>query len=201
MRSLDYKSTWTNCLYISMHSCFLIYILFTDSKEEEKDQPHVSFHAFHFHFLDGEQKAQPYRFAECRGHAHQTEYLLEGANVLFINCGCKKGEKREFKSPFLRLWPALLHCVTTIYFFPFVSGCLSRGGWKRLIYDVNCAVKGKANRGERAQRQRRTLGCSHIAPSLCLQGRPRLPDVCTDTGLSLSIQQNLVKGSFTRGQK
>ena len=23
MRSLDYKSTWTNCLYISMHSCLL----------------------------------------------------------------------------------------------------------------------------------------------------------------------------------
>lgn len=57
MRSLDYKSTWTNCLYISMHSCFLIYILFTDSNGEEKDQPHVSFHVFHFHFLDGEQKA------------------------------------------------------------------------------------------------------------------------------------------------
>lgn len=38
MRSLDYKSTWTNCLYISMHSCFLIYILFTDSElgTEEK---------------------------------------------------------------------------------------------------------------------------------------------------------------------
>lgn len=87
-----------------MHSCFLIYILFTDSNEEEKDQPHVSFHVFHFHFLDGEQKAWPYRFAECRGHAHQIEYLLEGANVLFINCGCKKkGKKRELKkSPFLQ---------------------------------------------------------------------------------------------------
>lgn len=36
MRSLDYKSTWTNCLYISMHSCFLIYILFTASKEGGK---------------------------------------------------------------------------------------------------------------------------------------------------------------------
>lgn len=97
MRSLDYKSTWTNCLYISMHSCFLIYILFTDSNEEEKDQPHVSFHVFHFHFLDGEQKAWPYRFAECRGHAHQIEYLLEGANVLFINCGCKKKKERKEK--------------------------------------------------------------------------------------------------------
>lgn len=40
MRSLDYKSTWTNCLYISMHSCFLIYILFTNSNEGEKDQQH-----------------------------------------------------------------------------------------------------------------------------------------------------------------
>lgn len=126
MRSLDYKSTWTNCLYISMHSGFLIYILFTDSNEEEQDQQHISFHVFHLHFLDWKQKAETYRFAECRGHAHQKEYLLDWANALFINCGYKKKNivQKTCSSSGLLFWPVLLHCVTTIYFSPL---CLSRG--------------------------------------------------------------------------
>lgn len=32
MRTLDYKSTWTNCLNISMHSCEVFTSLFTDWK-------------------------------------------------------------------------------------------------------------------------------------------------------------------------
>lgn len=145
MRSLDYKSTWTNCLYISMHSCFLIYILFTASKEGGKGSCFPFMCVVYISWTGN--RVEPHRFAECSGHAHQIEYLLEWANV-FIHSGYKKRSKKKpsFATQ-LHLWPVLLHCVTTIYFFPFVWGCLSGGGLERLIYDVNCAVKGKANRG------------------------------------------------------
>lgn len=82
--------------------------------------------------------------------------------------------------------------------------CLSTGGLERLIYGVNRAVKGKANRTEHEQHQRRTLSCSYIflflTPSVCPVTTEGPPDVYKDTGLSLSIMANVVKGSFTSDQ-
>lgn len=105
----------------------------------------------------------------------------------------------------LRLWPVLLHCVTKIYLFfpPFVCiahQCLSTG-LERLIYDVNRAVKGKANRKEHAQHQRRKLSCSYIflffTPSICPVTTEGPAEVRNDAGLSLSIMANVLKGSIT----
>lgn len=100
----------------------------------------------------------------------------------------------------------LLRCITQIYFFFFVCiahQCLSTGGSERLIYDVNRAVKGKANRKEHAQHQRRTLSCSYIflfsrSLSICPVTTVGAPlDVYRDTGLSPSITADILKGSFT----
>lgn len=101
----------------------------------------------------------------------------------------------------------LLHCITQIYFSPFVCiahQSLSTGGLERLIYDVNRAVKGKANRKEHAQHQRRTLSCGYIflflAPSICPVTTVGPPDVYKDTGLSSSIIADILKGSFNSDQ-
>lgn len=108
----------------------------------------------------------------------------------------------------LCVWPVLLHCITQIYFFPpfvcIVHRSLSTGGLERLIYSVNCAVKGKANRKEHAQHQRRTLSRGYIflflAPSICPVTTVGPPDVYKDTRLSSSITADILKGSFTSDQ-
>ena len=91
----------------------------------------------------------------------------------------------------------LLHCITQIYFFSpsfFVCTahqCLSTGGLERLIYDVNRAVKGKANRKEHAQHQRRTLSCGYIflfSRSLYLSGdNSRGPPRCVQRRGAITI--------------
>lgn len=150
MRSLDYKSTWTNCLYISMHSCFLIYILFTDSKKGGKDQQHVFLSYVLFTFLG--RGTESGATSICRVFRTCTPSrisvgLSKCVYSQWLQFKKKERSKKRRCSSQLHLWPELLHCVTTVYFFPFVWGCLSGGGLERLIYDVNCAVKGKANRG------------------------------------------------------
>lgn len=99
-----------------------------------------------------------------------------------------------------------------VLFFSFVCiahQSLSTGGLERLIYDVNRAVKGKANRKEHAQHQRRTLSCCYISlflapspPSLSICPVTTLgpPEVYKDTGLSPSIIADILKRSFTSDQ-
>lgn len=97
-----------------------------------------------------------------------------------------------------------LHNTSIFSFVCIAHQSLSTVGLERLIYDVNHAVKGKANRKEHAQHQRRTLSCGYIslfrAPSICPVTTVGPPDVYKDTGLSPSIIADILKGSFTSDQ-
>lgn len=80
----------------------------------------------------------------------------------------------------------------------------STGGLERLIYDVKRGMKGKANRKEHAQHQRRTLSCGYIflflTPSICPVATVGPPDVYKNTGLSPSVIAHILRGSFTSDQ-
>lgn len=118
----------------------------------------------------------------------------------------------------------LLHCVTktpspnspTPLFFSLDSFVciahqrLSTGGLERLIYDVNHAVKGKANRKEHAQQPEKDIKLQphlsfphplYLSTDNAGAGPPTPPpsSVYKDTGPSLSITANVVKGSFSGG--
>lgn len=90
----------------------------------------------------------------------------------FISSNWKKGPSQLCNRLSLTRTTALHN--RNLLFFSLSVLCTrlwTQGGLERLIYNVNHAVKGKANRKEHAQHQRRTLSCSHIflssAPCIC----------------------------------
>lgn len=95
-------------------------------------------------------------------------------------------EKRTISTLYLTRTTAL-HNRNPLFFSLSVlcTRLWAQGGLERLIYNVNHAVKGKANRKEHAQHQRRTLSCSHIflssAPYICPVTTAVPPLLCTKT--------------------
>lgn len=125
---------------------------------------------FHLHFQDWEQKPAPCGYAEYTAHAHKV--CLTEQSILFYALSLKKGITEHCNR--VCLWPASSALHNKDQFFLLlciVHQSVSTRGLERLIYDVNRAVKGKANRKEHAQHQRKTLSCSYIflftTPCIC----------------------------------
>lgn len=116
MRSLDYKSTWTNCLYISMHSC-LVFTSYLQTWTKKRRRIYNTFPLMCFIYISRvENKKQPHTI--CRVHRTCTwnqnvSFVWRESVVLFL---ITESGIAQFCNR-LRLWPVLLHCITLICFF------------------------------------------------------------------------------------